>query len=216
MAITFKNVRLSFPRVIQPEINKSFPDSPAKYSTNIILPKDCPEFAEFMAEVNKLAIERWKDHAPVILKMAHENKKLRCFGKGEEIINTKTYTVHEGYADHFYLSPSSDKDHPPIIVKRDANNVAKATEGIERQDFARKLYGGCYVNVAVSPWLQDNAGGRAIRANLLAIEFVRDGEPLGESTAVDVGSLFAGAPTPVAAPAGAPTPAGMPFPSFLL
>jgi hypothetical protein len=216
MTVIFENVVLSFPRIVEPEVNKSFPGSPAKYSANIILPKDFPKMADFMAEVNKLAAEKWKEHAAVILQMAMGNKKLRCFGPGEEVINTKTFAIYKGYEGNLYLSCASDRDHPPVVVKRDANGLAQPTHDMERQEAAKRFYGGCIVNVAVSPWLQDNAGGRAIRCNLHAIEFVRDGEPLGDgaSAGADIASMFAGVAAPAPAAATGATPGAMAFPGM--
>jgi len=209
MPILFENVRLSFPRIIQPEVNKSFPDSPAKYSANLIIRPNHPMMATFMAEVGKLATEKWKEHAGRVLEMAQANKKLRNYGRGEEIVKSQTYEVYEGYEGMLYISASSDKDHPPQIVKRNAMGVPEAAQGIERQDLARKLYGGCYVHALISPWLQDNAGGRAVRVNLLALDFASEGDPLGDNSAVDIASAFAGV-----TPAAAATPAASAFPSF--
>jgi hypothetical protein len=214
MTVILQNVRASFPRIVEPEINKSFPNSPAKYSMNIILPKGHPGMDQFMAEVQALAVEKWKEHAATILGMANGNKKLRCYGAGEEVMNTTTFEVYKGYPGMIYLSAASDKDHPPQIVKRDANGLAQVAHDMERQELAKRIYGGCYVNVAITPWLQDNAGGRAVRCNLHAIEFAADGEPLGDSGGVDVKTLFGSVPAPAAAAPTAAVPGGMSFPGM--
>ena len=52
-----------------------------------------------------------------------------------------------------------------------------------------KLYPGCYVNVVITLWAQNNKFGKRINANLLAVQFVKDGNPFGEAR-VDVGSIF--------------------------
>jgi hypothetical protein len=76
------------------------------------------------------------------------------------------------------------------------------------QALARKMYGGCYVNAAVKPWVQDNQYGRGVRCELVALQFSKDGTPFGDGVP-DASSLFGA----VAAPAAAP--AGIAFPSFL-
>lgn len=220
MTVLVQNARASFVRIIEPEVNKSFPNSPAKFSMNLILPKDHPALAEFMAEVQKLAQDKWKEHAGTILQMANANKKLRCYGAGEEVINSTTFQVYPGYAGMLYISAASDKDHPPQIVKRDANGMAQVAHDLERQELAKRIYSGCYVNVAISPWLQDNAGGRAVRCNLHAVEFAKDGEPLGDGGgSVNVANLFGAIPAPAPAAPTAAVPGGMPnfggLPSFL-
>lgn len=203
----FEKVRISFPRIVAPEVNKSFPDSPAKYSANFIIPKNHPALAEFMKEVKTLAVDKWKQHADTILGMANGNKKLRCYGAGEEILNSTTFVVYEGYADNAYISASMTADRPPKIMTRDAHGTSREVNAMEREEFARKLYGGCYVNVLLSPWLQDNAGGKAVRCNLVALEFAADGEPLGDGGGVDVVAAFGTVKAPAAA---VPAPSGLP------
>jgi hypothetical protein len=92
------------------------------------------------------------------------------------------------------------------------------TNSMAYQQLARKMYGGCRVNAAVKPWLQDNKHGRGIRCDLIAVQFAADDKPFGEG-AVDASNLFgavAGAPagmfSPTAAMPAAPF-AGLP--SFL-
>ncbi len=81
------------------------------------------------------------------------------------------------------------------------------------QALARKLYGGCRVNVAVKPWLQENKHGRGIRCDLLAIQFAGDDKPFGEA-APDVSNVFGAVATQAAAPvAAAPV---MPLPPFMM
>ena len=109
-----QNVRASFVRIVEPEVNKSFPNSPAKYSMNLILPKDHPALAEFMAEVQKLALDKWKEHAQVILGMANANKKLRCYGAGEEVINSTTFAR----STRATLACSTSRQRPTRITRR--------------------------------------------------------------------------------------------------
>jgi hypothetical protein len=41
------------------------------------------------------------------------------------------------------------------------------------------LYSGCYVNMTVTLWTQDNEYGKRVNANLRAVQFVKDGEAFG-------------------------------------
>ena len=85
------------------------------------------------------------------------------------------------------------------------------TNTMAYQQVARKMYGGCRVNAAVKPWLQENKHGRGVRCDLIAVQFAGDDTPFGEG-AVDASSLFgavAGAPAGMFAPA-----AGMPAAPF--
>jgi len=82
------------------------------------------------------------------------------------------------------------------------------TNTMAYQQLARKMYGGCRVNAAVKPWLQENKHGRGIRCDLIAVQFAGDDTPFGEG-AVDASNLFgavagASAAAPGFAPASVP------------
>jgi hypothetical protein len=83
---------------------------------------------------------------------------------------------------------SAREQNPPIL--RDEKN-----RSVERADAARKFYGGCYVDILIRPWWQDNAYGKRINANLLAVKFVKDGDAFGEGriTDDDVDDVFGSA-----------------------
>lgn len=83
---------------------------------------------------------------------------------------------------------SARETNPPIL--RDEKN-----RSVERADAARKFYGGCYVDILIRPWWQDNAYGKRVNANLLAVKFRGDGDPFGEGriTDDDVDDVFGGA-----------------------
>lgn len=213
MSIIIQAVTAAYPTLVEPTVNRDFPNSPAKFGMTLLMDPNHPGFAQFMAEAQKMAQDKWKEHAPNVLNLIQSQRNLRCFGRGEEAL-TKTGALRAGYAGKIYLSCSSDKDHPPQIVKREGG-IVKVAHDLERQELAKRIYGGCLVNVAISPWLQDNAAGKAIRCNLHAVEFAGDGEPLGDGSSVDVASLF-GSITPPAttmSAAGGMTFPGMP--SFL-
>lgn len=56
---------------------------------------------------------------------------------------------------------------------------------MEPDEVAEKIYGGCYVNILIKPWIQDNKWGKKHNAGLIAVQFVRDGEPFGEGRVSD-------------------------------
>jgi len=199
--IFLSNARLSFPQLVEPR--SSVENGVKKYSVDLLMPMDHPGVKAFGAEYSKIAQEKWKEHAQAVMSIIQGDRKLRCFGNGNEKLNGKTFKPYDGYAGNFYIS--ANKDQMPQMIQADGSAV-EATNTMAYQALARKLYGGCYVNAAVRPWPQDNKHGRAIRCELIAVQFAGDGEPFGEAIA-DATSLF----KPVAAAAQA-APA---FPSFL-
>ena len=202
-AIYLSNVRLSFPKVIEATSSSFSPDAAKKFSADFILDPKSEDIARFMGEVGKMATEKWKEQASAVLQLCQAERKLRCYGKGDEKIDKKTYQPYDGYAGMAYISANSNEDRPPKIMRPvDGKEAANA---MERQDLARKLYGGCYVNAVVRCWPQDNQFGRAVRCELIALQFSKDGDSFGEGS-VDVGSMFKGS-----APAGEPAaPSALP------
>ena len=57
--------------------------------------------------------------------------------------------------------------------------VGKKREPLSEEDDV--VYGGVIVNVLIRPWAQDNKFGKRINANLVAVQFVRDGERFGQA-----------------------------------
>lgn len=202
--IIFQNVRLSFPNLVEAKVNPKFPNGPKSFNANFIMPPNHPGFAALLASVNEIAVEKWKAQAGPVMNLINVDRAKRHYGKGDEMVNGKTGVVYDGYAGMVYVTGQSKEDAPPqIMVNR------KVVTGAEREAAARKLYAGCYVNVALSPWPQDNGGNRGLRCNLIGLEFCGDGEPLGGAVP-DATVLFAELAMPSgfteqAAPAAAPS-----------
>ena len=117
---------------------------------------------------------------------------------------------YDGYAGNMFIS--AGRDQQPQMIQADGSPIDPANT-MAYQQLARKLYGGCRVNVAVKPWIQENTHGRGVRCDLIAIQFAADDVAFGEG-AVDASNMFgavAGAP---AAPGFAPAAAAMPAAPF--
>ncbi len=200
--IQLTNVRLSFPKLIEAVSNANFPNGDKKFGADLILAPNHPDYARIMAEVGAVASAKWKEQAPAILNMIQNDRRLRCWGKGSEKIKKDTMKPYEGYDGMVYLTTSMNEDRPPIMVRTDGT-VCDNANTMERAALARKLYGGCYVNAAVSPWVQDNQFGRAIRCNLIAVQFLKDGTPFGDAPP-DVTGMFSAVAAAPAVPADIP------------
>ena len=205
--IFLTKVRLSFPTLVEPRVVGNNPNGKAKYSADFIMEPSHPDFANFMTEVRRLATEKWRENAGNVLTMIGTDRKLRCYGRGDERVDKKTFKPYLGYAGNVYISAS--RDFAPQMIQLDGSPV-DSNNTMAYQAIARSLYGGCYVNVALRPWLQENEHGRGVRCDLAGIQFAADGEAFGEGD-IDVSGMFA----PVATAPAAPTPPwGMPTPPF--
>ena len=201
--IYLSNVRLSFPKLVEAEAAKDTPNAAKKFGGDFIMRPNDPQYAKIMGEVGSVATEKWKEHASAVLQVIQNDRRLRCYGIGNEKLDKKTYKPYNGYENMVYITATSNEDRPPQMIRADGT-ICDNANTMERQALARKLYGGCYVNAAVRLWPQDNQFGRAVRCELIAVQFAKDGEAFGDA-ALDVSGMFGAVQG--AAPAA---PAGMP------
>ena len=216
--IFLSNVRLSFPHLAEPQerVNEKTGNRTLSYNAEFIMPQDHPGFQQFMQRYGALALDKAKEHASAVMNMIQQDRKSRCFGRGEEKVNKKTFQPYDGYAGNVYIT--AGKDQPPQMIQADGSPIDPANT-MAYQQLARKMYGGCRVNVAIKPWWQNpnptKQYGHGIRCDLIAVQFAGDDTPFGEG-AVDASNLFgavAQAPAGmfgVAAPAAPAMPMGLP------
>lgn len=198
------DVVLSFPSLI--EARASTEGGQAKFSADFIMPPNHPGFQAFMQRVAAVAQAKWGENAGPVLQMIQSDRKMRCYGAGQEKIDKKTFKPFTGYDGMMYVSANNDIQ--PQMIQLDGS-LADPANTMLCQVLARKLYGGCRVNAAVKAWPQENKHGRGIRCELVAIQFFKDGTPFGDAIP-DVTGMFG----QVAAPAGGPSPAGAQAPAF--
>jgi len=213
--IFLSNVRISFPQLIEAKASvQPSPENPnpkKKFSVDCILTPDDPNFGKFMAEDQAISAAKWADKAPAILNMISADRKLRCYGKGDEKVGLKSLTVHPGYAGNLFIG-ANNEDRPQMI--RADGSAVELSNQMEQVAIAKTIYGGCYANVAVSPWLQDNVKGRAVRCNLVAVQFLKDGDMLGEAAA-DASGMFGAVAAPSLSAMSVPGAPATVFPGFL-
>ena len=213
--ILISGARLSFPHLAEPQQKVSETDGKTRISYNceLILPKESPGMAAFIKQYVALATAKWAEHANQVMQMIQTDRKTRCFGAGDEKVNKKTFIPYDGYAGQAFIT--CGKDTPPQVIQADGSPV-DLNNTMAYQQLTRKMYGGCRVNAAIKPWLQENKFGRGIRCDLVAIQFAGDDTPFGEGP-VDTTGMFGAVQT--AAPAFMQQPAmpAAPFglPSFL-
>lgn len=209
--IFLSNVRLSFPHLTEPQktVNEVTGSTRISYNAEFIMPESHPSFAQFLALYQRLMSESFAENAPVVMNMIAADRKLRCYGKGEEKVNKKTFTPYDGYAGNVYLTAGSERQ--PQVIQADGSPV-DPTNTMAYQALTRNMYGGCKVNAAIKPWVQKNKHGNGIRCDLVAIQFAGDDTPFGEGTP-DVKGLF-GAVAQTSVGAGMFSPAPATLPSF--
>lgn len=160
MKIKIQNARLSFPSLFR---KASFNGVETKYEATLLLNKQ--DHAEVIASIQKAI----KEKITVDLKGAKLGADKLCLRDGDDV-------EYDGYAGHMSLKASNKKR--PTVIGRDKAPVTEDDNII---------YGGCYVNAIIELWAQNNEYGKRVNANLLGVQFVRDGEPFasGETVGAD-------------------------------
>lgn len=159
MNVMLKNVRIAFPNLF---VATQFEgQGPFTYSATFLVDPSSPNHKVVMEAIKAVAAEKWADKATAILKAISGNNQKCCYYPGE----LKEY---DGFAGMYALSAKRKQEagHPKVIDQK-MNELAQA-DG--------KPYGGSYVNAKVDIWAQENEYGKGIRATLVAVQFVKDGD----------------------------------------
>jgi len=186
MELNLKRVRLAFPNIWEP---KPFNGNgePRCDASFLIDPK--AQALIMQAIVNTMttvANEKWGAKAQDMLKSLRAKGDL-CLHDG----NTKS--EYDGFPGNYYLS-ASNKSRPAVVGKAKYEgkvvyidkNGDGFIDGKKIDNYRVKApYSGCYVNVKLDIWAQENGYGKRINAKLLAIQFEDDGEAFSGGAGFD-------------------------------
>ena len=206
--IFLSDVRLSFPHLAEPQQQRNEVTGKERisYNAEFIMPQTHPGWQKTMQVYGQMITATFAEHAPTMMQMIQNDRKLRGFGSGSEKVNKKTYKPYDGYEGGMFITAGSERQ--PQIIRADGQPVDPMNT-MAVQQLARKLYGGCRVNAAVKPWVQKNRHGNGFRFDLVAVQFFKDDAPFGEGV-VDASGLFG-----AVQPAAGPSASGAPLPGFM-
>lgn len=149
--IILKNVRLSFPAIWQK--NTKFGGDNAKYEATFLIDKTTQ--ADLIKKIEEKIEAIQKENKVKV------SKDKQCLKDGDE-------ADYDGYANQMSFKAANSKR--PTLLDRDKTALVE-DDG--------KPYAGCYVNASVQLWVQNNDWGKRVNANLLGIQFAKDGEHFG-------------------------------------
>lgn len=176
------------PKIIIPEARLAFGDAifeaksvnggQPQFGCTLILAPTSPAVAAVRAEEERIAREHWQDKAPAMLEMMRA-------ANGQALKPGALKAKFDGFQGNLFISTNA-KVRPTVVDRNGAPLTAK--DG--------RIYSGCYVLAHISLWTQDNQYGQKINANLLGLQFLRDGDAFAggppPSSAEDFGNLDAG------------------------
>jgi hypothetical protein len=165
--LMLKNVRLGFPNLFTATTVGG--EGEPRYSAMLILPPDHPQMAEVKAKMLAVAKDKWKDKGQAIYTQLEKTDKLALH-------DDDTKAQYDGVAGNFFISAAAQVSARPTVINSDKTPLTEK-DG--------KPYAGCYVNVSIDLWAQDNKYGKRVNAQLRGVQFVRDGDAFAAGRPAD-------------------------------
>lgn len=158
--VRVKNVRLAFLAAHEPKAFQA--DGALKYQAQLIINPKSENVKILDDALIAAATEKWDVKAKQIF--AELVKKDRvCFKHGPK--TNASGDVYQGFEGMY--SCSSSNVARPLLIDADKTPLV-AADG--------KPYAGCYADVVLEIWAQDNQYGKRINATLKGIQFFKDGD----------------------------------------
>lgn len=179
--LMFNNVRCAFLTLGEPEYfqgQKTKPTDKRRWSATALIPYESPMRKTVDDAIKALAKERWEKKWESVLENILLDPKGCCWIDGKR----KDY---DGFKGHFALSAHRNEDAGrPLVMDNDKSPIYKPDNELY-EGKAGRIYAGCFVNMQVELWAQDNKVGKGIRATLLGIQRAKDGDAFSGGAAPD-------------------------------
>jgi hypothetical protein len=167
--IRLENVRASYPHLLEPyagEDEDGKKQEPA-YSIVGLMPKATHSAAK---EICKARIEE----------MLRE-QKVKAIPADKKFIRDGDLAAKAEFEGMFSIS-ARERRAPALRVpsKQKVQKGTTVSIGGRERKAEEVFYGGCWVNILIRPWWQNNKFGKRVNAGLVAVQFVKDDEAFGE------------------------------------
>lgn len=151
-------VTLSFPHLVSA-------DRYGRYSAEFLVDPGSDADKAIQRHMLKVAEETWGEGAKAALNSARIANRL-CYRNAEEVKDLEKYPNYNGKR----VLRSSNKDRAPLLIDADMSPMMPPAD---------KLYPGAIVRAGVSLWTHVYEGVKQVNCNLIAVQFMKDGERLG-------------------------------------
>ena len=132
--------------------------------------------AKIRDALKETAKQKWEKKWEIHYEACITDPKACCLVDGKR----KDY---DGYQGHFALTAHRYQDKGrPLVMDTDKSPIYKPNNEVYEGKGGR-LYSGCFINMQVEFWAQDNKTGKGLRATLLGVQRVRDGDAFGGGAA---------------------------------
>ena len=172
--ILLKNVRLSYPWLFTAQENKADDGTLTKsYSVTGLMPKETHEDAKKMLvrAINALLLEHNKTKQNPKGSIPSDKKFCRDGDPKDEDDAGKPEN-----AGMWVVATRESKK--PILLDKFKDPATGKPRRLTDAD-KEKLYGGCWGNILIRPWFQDNKYGKRVNAGISVVQFVKNDTPFG-------------------------------------
>lgn len=157
--VVLKNVRGAFLNLWEP---KKFGETgEARCNGSFLMDPSTPHGKSNIAAMQKAIIEvaneKWREKSKAVIQ-ALKAKGDMCLQDGA------AKSEYDGFEGMMFVSAGNKSR--PVVVDKDKSPLTEA-DG--------KVYSGCFLNVSIDVWAQDNKYGKRVNAKLLAVQFHADG-----------------------------------------
>lgn len=132
--------------------------------------------------IQQAATEKWNNKAASYLPAILPDPKGCAWQDG----NRKP--DYDGYPGNWVLTAHRTEDKGrPLVLDADKSQLYGhpgvdgnwVTTDTPAEGKAGRIYSGCFINGSVDLWCQDNNSGKGVRAELLGVQYLRDGDAFG-------------------------------------
>lgn len=186
--LMINNVRGAFLTLGEPEQYQNA--GPFRWSATGLIPYDSPVLEQIRDAMKQMAKEKWEKKWQGIYEACISDPKACC------LVDGKRKPDYDGYQGHFALTAHRYQDKGrPLVLDTDRTPIYRADNSLY-DGKAGRVYSGGFVNIQIELWAQDNKTGKGLRATLLGVQRVKDGDAFGGGAAPnadDFGEISEGA-----------------------
>lgn len=188
--IMLNGVRCAFLVLGEAERYQNDPSQKPRWSATGLIEYNSPQIKIVESAIVAVAKEKWEKKWEAYLEAIKSDPKASCWNDG------KRKPDYDGFAGHWALAAHRYEDKGrPLCFDKDKSPIYKPDNALY-EGKAGVLYSGCFVNMQVEIWAQENKNGKGIRATLLGIQKFKDGDAFGGGAAPsadDFGEIADGA-----------------------
>lgn len=130
-----------------------------------------------------MALLKKAKHEVMVAKFGPDEKKWPKIKPDKICVRDGDLENWDGFEDAWYIS-ASEKDQPLLLSRR------KNGKGEWEPAQVGEIYAGCFSNIIVQLWVQDNKHGYRINANLKAVQYYAKGEAFSGAAPIDPTQAF--------------------------